>query len=875
MSGNGEIKAGDVRKELVNRVNNGEDVEKTPEFWKHNDEMKIKVLKIRGTAFLKQEEGRKEVEHKLNMGETMLKEMIGWQTLKETPQGEELFKKFKTELRDIVAQGLASKEHLNGGYGLKGYPKEPETPKGQVNQDGLLTPGATPENAVDVDDEENDATKALNVRRGQHYEDKLRIVTDLLRNAHVNDMFRPFKLLAFQILWTFKKSAQDAHIWNVYQHHKEVPLPHADDEDESIRIDPGSLVACFFPYEAKQTDLIFGLDNGAVSGWLFAQHIEMLYKWGRPEPREGAPFYLPMRCTILLDQTKQAKGGDLHLHGATLVQLAQQMRDYKEIGMDKLIVAFDHQAFRIPMSTKCVFFCCNPDGNHWIVVSGIILTDDNGRRSGKITVHNSIASQGLDGFFVKLRRYFAVLSAIEPSPLHGIDWLKAPVVPGPSVQQYNSSDCGLLAIDNLLALASGDTPPHSSDLTPLERREKYMGLVHAIAEEVCGHHVGGLESLVDDAEGDQGPSSHRLYIPVKQMADAFKIEHWQYMIARAQPHLTNDFAGQLRNIERLLPRILGPHTVLAPVTQVCLPDGAIPRAALVLNDHDVASARPDPRRTPDLVVTIVRGSWFKALGSDMTQQSVKDSFIDTYYPGTELDFMHINTVHSSNLNFLGLTASGTQGYSKLFKWSNAKRELVQPFIDRMDIVNSNHDSSSGKQRPLVAFVQAGIDGSTTEVRSLGIAPQRWTNVDFSLHVYSMYGLHERQPLDAACEPDVTGRHTFAHYWLHELASRANADNFSGLGPHLDSHNQFVYLLKRIGEMKLSLAGTAGKGLTRQWPIEKLLTNKARTATTKNFDTQQRPPPPPPSGGLSTTLRSPSPSESTSGSAHGLSRTNRG
>jgi hypothetical protein len=814
----GKLNAGSVRKALNEQVKNGEHVEKTPEFWKNNDEMMFAVVKTRGSIFLATEDGRKEVERKMEMAEPMFKEMIGWQTLKEIPQGKQLFDNFRNAVRMLVAQGIASSGHLNGGYGLKEQPQEPETPKGKAGEDGLLTPGSTPENAIDIDNAADDAARALKLRRGQLYEDKLRMVTDMVRKSPSNDMYKPHKLLAYRLLWTFKRSAIDAGIWNVFDHGIQVRPPHdVADIDFPTTLRPGCLVVSLFPYEAGQQNFIRDLDNGAACGWLNSQQIELFFKWGRPEPRDGSPYYLPITCCQLLDSSSYASLEDNY---ASLDGLAQEVRDHKQIGMAKLMVAFDPQAFRIPMSTKRVFFFCNPNGNHWIVVSGDIITTDCGLKCGLITVYNSIASQGLEQYELKLRKYFSVLSAIDTSPLHGINWMHArstSVVQGISPQQRNGSDCGLIAVDNLLDLVRGNTPPRSSHLTPLEHREQYMQIAYNIVSESCGVQVEGPGDIPEDEDDTVSDRPEA----VKRMIDAFTIEHWQYMIVKAQPRLVNDLGGQRRNIERLMHGRFRRDTVLAPAVQVCIPDGALPRAALVLNDHDVAFARPAPQRKPDLLAVFLRHSRTTTSDSSSTIQWAQKTFIDTFYPGSELEVIVIEVTFSSTHNFLGLTANG-------FGAIPGRQEVrLQPLVDRLDRLNN------GTQRPLVAFLQIGIDGSTTAVGSLGIVPRRWENVDFSLHVLSRFKMGGRAPIDAACESDSTGRSTFAHYSLTELAARVATNNFSGLGPHLDSHNQLVYLLMRINQMKMAIANS-GPEESKQWPLERKITGAYTRSKTSTF-----------------------------------------
>jgi hypothetical protein len=88
-------------------------------------------------------------------------------------------------------------------------------------------------------------------------------------------------------------------------------------------------------------------------------------------------------------------------------------------------------------------------------------------------------------------------------------------------------------------------------------------------------------------------------------------------------------------------------------------------------------------------------------------------------------------------------------------------------------------------------------------------------------------LHDRQPVDGACHPDHTGQFTWAYYWIRELAAKAEADQFSAIGPHLDAHNQMVYLMTSIGNYKEDGAGVLSVQVRQRWPLECLLTSYGR------------------------------------------------
>ena len=93
-------------------------------------------------------------------------------------------------------------------------------------------------------------------------------------------------------------------------------------------------------------------------------------------------------------------------------------------------------------------------------------------------------------------------------------------------------------------------------------------------------------------------------------------------------------------------------------------------------------------------------------------------------------------------------------------------------------------------------------------------------------------VHQRQPVDGAYHPDHSGRYSWAYYWARQLAVKAEADQFSAIGPHLDAHNQMAYLMKRIGEYKADGAGSLTVAVRDRWPLEALMSGKGRM----NLDT---------------------------------------
>lgn len=149
-------KASDARKTICDAIAKGEEIEKTPEFWdkdKFQENIRYEAVTKRGTILNGTEEGKKAVEDALEKLLVPFAEIASWRSLQDIPQGRTLASKFKIQLRDVMAQALASSGPLNGGYGLQAPPEseEPATPKGQVEDDGLLTPGSTPQSAIDVD----------------------------------------------------------------------------------------------------------------------------------------------------------------------------------------------------------------------------------------------------------------------------------------------------------------------------------------------------------------------------------------------------------------------------------------------------------------------------------------------------------------------------------------------------------------------------------------------------------------------------------------------------------------------------------------------------------------------------------------------------
>ena len=542
---------GDARKDIKHAAIHGEEIEKTQEFWEWSDAIKYEAVTKRGTIFKETDNGKKAVESALDRLLVPFAEIAGWRTLDAISQGRELATRFRGQLRDVMAQALASSKQLNEGYGLQA-PPESETPSntyGQVEADGLLTPGSSPKSAIDVDNVDG-VVRNNNIRRGSLYEEKLRMASTNYRLAHHNDALKPFHLLCYKLLWTFKKSAQQAGIWNVFSHSVDSKMPFDDPDVRPTRIYVGGLVRSFCPLGISP-DFIRGLDNDAVTGWLFSHTIELLYKWTRPEPLPGQPYYLPASCTRLLESNIQQ---ELRLSNHSLEQLYQDLRAKKPVDMERWTDIVDWHVFRVPADATRVFFFCNPGAaaNHWIVVAGDIVRMDNGGRSGKITIYDSLGRDIARADALTLQKFFYVISGIEDSTLYGIDWMSAPVVSGPSCQQDNGQDCGLFALDNLSALAHGREPSHLSPVTALDRRQGYMSRTLSIVSEISGITIpdpeagdGGTGDSTNGSNGNQDDLSRDLRA-VLEMVERFTLAHWQYMIVQAQPHLANDLMGSVQ-----------------------------------------------------------------------------------------------------------------------------------------------------------------------------------------------------------------------------------------------------------------------------------------------------------------------------------------
>lgn len=825
MSTNDKVNKGDARRKAVDAVKAGKEIEKTGEFWEDtNKSVMMDVLRARGNIKLGTEAGVKEVDMALDKMLAPFAAAAGWQTLEAIPQGKELEAKFKKELRVVMAQALASSGPLNAGYGLKAPSKASETPETEVDEDGLLTSGSTPESAIDVDNEKDEKQKSIKIKLGQLYESRLRQIGRIYTTAE-NDSFKPIKLLIWQILCTFKKSAQQAKVWNVFRYSIDVQMPY----DGPKQLSPGNIVVSLCP-ENIPRDIIRDLAVGAPAGWLETQHVELFFMYGRPQHRDGMPFYLPDSCTGPLDPGLQ----ELHRNlGFSLNQLYQQVRDKKSIDIDTLQKALgplEGAAFNIPQETSRVFFTALVNTNHFVVVAYDVCTNNIGAKMGEISVYDSMHHD--PGTFAgRLRKYAMLLGSIKRSPLGGVNWMTAPVVAGISPAQRNSSDCGLLAVENLLAIARGGEPSANDPMSSRERRQTYLELVLNMLKDSTGIEVGVPEDRDDDGNGEVSTSAVDKVIA---MVSKFTLAHWQYMITQAQPHLVNDYAGQLRNIKRLFPRILDSVESIGPFDPVTMPEDALPRAALVLNDHDIAPTQPSTFRKPDLIVTLMRQSRHRANGLGQSAESSADvmvkSFVQTYHPGSDLEWFQVMKIFitiSSTVGFLGLAPDG--GFVTHHSQVNADvRGQVQSVLDALSFIDARYVSG---RRPLVEVLQVGIDGSTTDPKSLDVLPGRYPNVDFRMNVFSNHAAHARQPVDGAFTPDHTGKRSWSHFWFTHLAAKSRANNFGGLGPHLDAHNQMAYLMERIGQFKLANKGVLTKEHRAQWPLESMLTGTgSRTIT---------------------------------------------
>jgi hypothetical protein len=819
----------DARNAIREALRNNEEIEKTEKFWEYADSSKYEAVTKRASALTGTAEGQDAVDKALEQLLVPFAQVAGWRTLQAIPQGREMASRFKTQLRDLMAQALASSGPLNGGYGLQSPPPPdldtPATLHGQVEEDGLLTPGSTPGSASDIDNEADGVRRALALQRGSTYEAKMRAALTLYQGAHQNDAMKPFYLCAWKLLSTYKQAAQRDNVWNVFSYPLVNKLPFDDPDIRPTKVFVGTLIKSLCPHPGISPDFLRDMDNhGAVTAWLFSDTIELLYKFDRPEVRAGQPYYLPASCTRLLDARVQTA---LHASNHSLEQLYQDVRAKKEIGVGRCTDVFDWHAFRIPETTTRMFFYCNPgaSANHWIVTAGDVILNDDGRKSGKITIYNSLGRDIDRRDALKLQKFFCVISAVDGSPLRGIDWMSAPVVSGSSCIQANGNDCGLIALENLQHLAHGDEPSEVSPLTALDRRQIYMERALTIVSEWSGITV----DIPRDRERKSNELSGSGLGAVLGMIELYTLQHWQYMIVQAQPHLANDFAGQRTNIERLYPRILTPETVLGPIGPVSIPDNALPRVALVLNDHDIAVARPSLDRKAQVIIVIIRKSRFGNNGSSQAlADKIVQNHIDTCYPGCDLGDFTVHFVFlenmSSNCNFLGLQQDGSLDANRDVNQETLNRE-IGPVLATMRQLNFCLSLSG--EHAVGDVLQPGEDGSTTRPKSLQHISKQYPNVDLRMCIVRNSQLHDRQPVDGACHPDHTGQFTWAYYWIRELAAKAEADQFSAIGPHLDAHNQMVYLMTSIGTYKEDGAGVLSVQVRQRWPLECLLTSYGR------------------------------------------------
>jgi hypothetical protein len=464
-----------------------------------------------------------------------------------------------------------------------------------------------------------------------------------------------------------------------------------------------------------------------------------------------------------------------------------------------------------------VFFYANPENDHWVVVSADLF--DGAMRTGLIIVYDPLF-RALGRYAKPLREFFAVIGALQGSPLANIDWLNAGVQYGLSINQVGSTDCGLIVLDNMTRVASGTELDPPSDETPLDRRYRWFAATADLVEHSTQCSVGSI-----NAQGEE-PADQIAHhgTAVQEMLNVWSIPHWQHMIVEAQPILRNDLDGQRQQLMRIMPAILRDEPALSPITQVEMPDGPpgglhghVPYASLGLNDHDVALAHPRPSRIPDAVWVVVRNSrGLNKTASDkqhITGQQIGQDWIDTYHPG--LGFNVICVQLSSQQPFLGLPTEPNQGISAHSITKHTRNETAR-FAQAMDLLQTAPTVESGHSRRLVNVIQANFDGTTTDCVTFSMPGQRWPDLDFHLSTFSSKPLRDRQPFDSTWTPNHDNTHSWAHHDMQELVTRALAANFNGLGPWQDSHNQMVYLMGRVGQYKLDMSNGA------HWPIEKSL-----------------------------------------------------
>jgi len=805
-------------KAVKEAVRNGVEVEKEEGFWSGDGVLTARMegaFKTRGNMELESPESKARVLKKIEEAMPGIAALFGT-VLDRIPQGQIVQDQIRNGLLMAVAQIQGNMGPLNNGYGpeSESAAKKPDK-SGKPGSDGLLAPGSTPDSAIDVDQAKNETTRQACLKRGAEYEGKLRMFDNLCRDLHVTDPRHRFCVLARRVLWSFKLHGKaSGNVWDIFQHGIKPVLTFATIETFLFA---GNIVQSLLPSNLDlPSESTTGMqsDNG-TTGWLSSNIIEAAFWHCYPaEPCDGA-VYLGISDTLLLDPSVAHTRSDNAKNplNMSMKALVQYKRDHKGVIPEEVLRRHFKTALHLSHETKRVFFFCNPSGNHWIVICAHAV---DGSKIGLITVYDSLG-RDLGAHYLVLSQYFTIMSSIPGSPFAGYNWKKADIEQGQCGLQSNDIDCGLFALENLVRLASGTEQEENlqSDSPPLDRRYAWFETLAQLVEESTGFPVGEI----DNVKKATAPKASAL---VSEMLKPWTIQHWQFMLCRARPDLINNFPGQYHQLERIYPSILAGISELSGFGQVVMPDHnhqSVPAVALGLNDHDIALAQPQQSRVPDAVFVVMRSSRPQsgkaAANTDQQSQLLGEAWCETFYPGIELDPTVIKMVYSSTLPFL-LMAESIDTFVSAHTHVQENRLARQPFIDAMDQLEV--ESKSDGERKLVVVIQANFDGCTSVAESFSTPSKWWPTFDFHLATYSRFDKRERQPFDSAAIPSEKG--TWIHYIMKELAARATAKQYTGLGPYLDIHNQGAYLLQQINSLKAESSGVA---TAYNFPIASFLT----------------------------------------------------
>jgi hypothetical protein len=808
------------------------DIEKDERFWSESVDGKLTAAmegawKARGKDLLTTKEGKDRVRKALADFEGTFAAHLGFDTL-DLPQGRFFGDMFHKMNEDLAAQAIASHEVLSRGHGLKPVPKETsKTSIGQPGENGLLPPGSSPEFAIDLDSAETDDMRQACLVRGQVYEGKLDLVDNLCLGTHYNDARLRFYEEARRVLWAFKINGTNKAIWDIAREPVAPQLPY--DFPENKCLFPGAIVHSMLPQDIDiAPELLTGLETeGGQAHWLTEEMIESAFLFARPALLPHGTEYLGLGDTPILGSSfqRQLKDNAKDVPEMSIKALLQYKRDHGGKIPANAFQGYTHfrRAPALPASTTRVFFFANPHDDHWVVVSADLY--NGATRTGLITVYDSLL-RPLSDYQRLFQQYLAVISAFPDSPFADVDWMRAEVMYGVSLaQEFDSSDCGVITMENLMRIALGTETEAQSNETGLDRRHRWLATMADLVETSTGARVRRVRRI--GTLKVKGLDSAQTIVD-RQLAK-FTIKHWQYMIVQAQPGLVNDIDGQRREIRRIYPSILDDDPALTPIEPVAMPDQHVPYAYLGLNNSDDQLAQPRLTRKPDAIWAIARQSREKNRENDSlaTIGDIARDWCDTFYNNVDgLDVNLMELVVSSEAPFLGLSLdSSCEFRCKEHLNSQKSRQERGRFVAAMDGLQA--DARDDHRRRLVVIIQANYDGSTVDCASMSIPGERWPDLDFRLSTFSRRRLHERQPFDSTWAANRTGICSWVHHDMKELAARATAKNFDGLGPHQDSHNQFAFIVGRIRVYKGSGEFVQHRD---QWPIEYILTGHKNQRT---------------------------------------------